>query len=349
MFILFMGKYIFILGRDPELSILEIKSYFEARNIKYKIIESTKEILLLELPNLDFKKVIKDLGGVIKIGKIGFKTFYDGSKNKILYGVNEYNSKLNINFKEKFKLEGIKAYLNAKGKISPSKSLKLDVEFLIYKNNIAKIIAFFNPKEYKDRDKRPFLDPLRVSSIRLSKILINLSGAKEGDLLLDPFCGLGTILQEALLMGIKVVGIEKDENTVRMCKKNLEWLNKDGWKITRGDSRALSKYVKSADCVATEPYLGPFLKKLPDEREAKKTISLLESLYLAIFRELAKVVKGKVAIIIPKFRTRSRKELKINFVKILENTGFKTVSGYPIKYEESSLIKREIWVVKRKV
>jgi len=344
-----MGKYIFVLGRNPELSVLELKSYLEARNIAYDILEATKEILLLQLPNLDFRKMIKDLGGIVKIGEVGFKNFYEGDKNKILYGVSRYDSNLKINFNEIFKAEGIKAYLKTRENINPSKSLKLDAEFLIYKDNVAKVLAVFNPKEYKERDKRPHLDPLRVSSIRLSKILINLSGAKEGDLLLDPFCGIGTVLQEALLMNIKVVGIDKDKVIINKCKENLKWLNKNGWEVINADSRHLSKYIKSVDNVATEPYLGPFLNRLPNNEEAKKVIKLLEELYSSLFNELYKVVKDKVAIVIPWFRSTSGLEFRLDFKTISKNAGFVAVSGYPIKYEEGSTIKREIWVLKRKV
>src|SRR3989344_358663 len=344
-----MGKYIFVLGRNPELSVLELKSYLEARNIAYDLLEATKEILLLQLPNLDFRKMIKDLGGIVKIGEVGFKNFYEGDKNKILYGVNRYSSNLKINFNEIFKAEGIKAYLKAKENINPSKSVKLDVEFLIYKNNVAKVVAVFNPKEYKERDKRPYLDSLRVSSIRLSKILINLSWAKEGDLLLDPFCGVGTILQEALLMGIKVIGVDKDKIIIDKCKENLRWLNKNGWEVINADSRYLSKYIKSVDNVATEPYLGPFLNSPPNNEEAKRIIKLLEELYSPLFNELYKIVKGKVSIVIPWFRSTSGMEFRIDFKTIFKRAGFVATSGYPIKYEEGSTIKREIWVLKRKV
>src|SRR3989338_4184296 len=342
-----MGKYIFVLGRNPELSVLELKSYLEARNIAYDALETTREILLLQLPNLDFRKMIKDLGGIVKIGEVGFKNFYEGDKNKILYGVSRYDSNLKINFNEIFKAEGIKAYLKTRENINPSKSLKLDAEFLIYKDNVAKVLAVFNPKEYKKRDKRPHLDPLRVSSIRLSKILINLSGAKEGSLLLDPFCGLGTILQEALLMNIDVIGIEKDKVIANKCKENLEWIKKKGWEVIDGDSESLSRYIKQADCVATEPYLGPFLKNYPSEENAKRTARFLEEIYTNVLRQLKKVVKGRIAIITPWFRTKNRKDIKINFRNILRKTGFEPLPQYPINYGEESLVKREIWVIER--
>ena len=77
-----------------------------------------------------------------------------------------------------------------------------------------------NPKDYKNRDEnRPKFDEKKVVSIRLAKILINLSQARYE--VLDPFCGCGTILQEGLLKKLDVIGIDKDISDVRA---NLNWL-----------------------------------------------------------------------------------------------------------------------------
>ena len=59
-------KYLFVLGRDPELSVAEIEAVLETRNILFKILDTTSSVLLLEtqkkLPSL-----INSLGGTIKI------------------------------------------------------------------------------------------------------------------------------------------------------------------------------------------------------------------------------------------------------------------------------------------
>ena len=54
---------------------------------------------------------------------------------------------------------------------------------------------------------------------RLAKILINLSEVKDEEILLDPFCGIGVILEEALLQNINVIGIDKDKKAVDRCKE----------------------------------------------------------------------------------------------------------------------------------
>ncbi|MBN1159772.1 MAG: hypothetical protein JXA43_00850, partial [Candidatus Diapherotrites archaeon] len=69
---------------------------------------------------------------------------------------------------------------------------------------------------------RPFMDPTSMNP-KEAKLIINLSGAKEGETLLDPFCGAGGILIEAGLMGIKTYGIELKEEVFEGCKRNLEF------------------------------------------------------------------------------------------------------------------------------
>jgi len=56
---------------------------------------------------------------------------------------------------------------------------------------LTKTIAFSNPMEFKYRDEhRPYTDFSIMISIRLARILLNLSQAKAGQVLLDPFCGI---------------------------------------------------------------------------------------------------------------------------------------------------------------
>ncbi len=355
-----MAEYIFELGRDKELSLAELYSYFTARKIKYNFIGQDKNIAVFDLPKLDFKKVIKDLGGTVKIGEVKevSKLEYKGSKNKIRYGLDVYKGEdkwvldeLKQIFKQD-KLRATRVKQKFSGNIMPSKSVNLDYEVMLYEDKVAEVIAVFDPREYKRRDQRPVLDPLRVSSIRLSKILINLSQAKEGDRLVDPFCGVGTIIQEAVLMGMKVAGIEKDNKSVKDARENLKWIGKHGWTIMRGDALELSKSVNKVDAVATEPYLGPFLKKLPSVRSSKKTMDELKEMYSTFLDELSKVLEGKAAIIVPRFRTRGKKQITMNFGELIENKGFKVVSlenvEFPIIYypEKAKLI-REIWVIEK--
>jgi len=358
-----MKKYFFVFGRDIELSFIELLSYFDFKKINFKINENFGNVLIVELPQLNFSKIIKDLGGVVKIGEIinDFSSLYNGNENKIRYGVSVYGGKNNIkkDLKNYFKNEGLKAFFKKPkrdGILSPSEIIKGDViEILVYDDYIAKTIAVFDPFEYEKRDLgRPKKDFIRMSSIRLSKILVNLSQTRKK--LLDPFCGYGTLLQEGLLNGLSVVGCDKDFGAIKCCEKNLEWLKKrftvKSYKLFNCNVRDLSKYVRGVDGVATEPYLGPYLKKKPTIEQAKKWIDDLTGLYSDLLKELSKIlVEGnRVAIIVPRFRTFNNKVVEMDFSRLVEGNKFRVCKfdgvKMPVIYLHK-ILEREIWVLEK--
>ena len=80
---------------------------------------------------------------------------------------------------------------------------------------------------YSRRDQaRPARDAfVGMLPPKLAQILINLCGPlKPGSTVLDPFCGTGVVLQEALLMGYRAYGTDVSERMVEYSKKNLRWL-----------------------------------------------------------------------------------------------------------------------------
>jgi len=362
-----MADYLFVLGRDYELSILEIISYFNARNIEFEIKEFSKEIAVLSLQKINFEKIIKDLGGTVKIGKIIAKDLNFEIdfllNNKVNYGISTYSKnnlkeKLKVYLKNKFKQEKIKAmYKKGETKQLMPRDLKNIVDFLIYKDYIGITIAVSNTKEYKERDKRPYNDFMKNTSIRLAKIMINLSGAKENDSLLDPFCGTGVILQEALLMNINVFGVDIDKSSVNASKKNCEWLAKKyniktNYSVLEGDSTKLNKFFnKKVDVVVTEPYLGPYIKKSLSFEEAKKIIKELERIYTNFLISLKNIVKKNVVLIVPTIVLSNGKEVRLTMQVILNKSGFSLINfslfKMPIPYGVNrGKIKREVYIIK---
>ncbi|MDD4878727.1 MAG: hypothetical protein PHO02_06895 [Candidatus Nanoarchaeia archaeon] len=371
-----MKDYIFILGRDPELSILELASYLNARKVQYKIKARSKTAALVSLPELNFAKVIKGLGGTVKIARVisdlDSEELYSGSSNKIKYGISVYDDsdvdELKEYIKTRMRQEKLKAAYKRSSRqepfLMPNDVIRHELmnegfELVVYDNMAARTIAVFNPFEYEKRDtERPKQRELHMLSIRLAKILINLSMAKEGDDLIDPFCGYGILLQEAMLMGVNAIGFDISRECAEASKVNLAWIAKKykssaQFKIFNANSRQISRFIEKADAAATEPYMGPLLNKIPVRKDAIKTIQVLEPLYRDVLKELAKVVKGNIAIIVPRFRLYSGERIKFNFERMLSEFGFKPVSALsevklPIIYTASdSKIEREIWVVRK--
>tara|TARA_Y100000310_G_C20689201_1_gene821105 strand:- start:2821 stop:3939 length:1119 start_codon:yes stop_codon:yes gene_type:complete len=369
-------KYLFHLGRDPKLSILEIVSYLKRSNKKYKLLKLTRKIALLEISSFQPKKELKFLGGTIKIStelKELEKTLKNEidqiATNKILYGINmlesSENNKLQLTetikkLSKEVKLKCIQKQVSEK-EIAPSKAVKLDLELTLFKNKIYITQAVFNPKEYKSRDQsRPNFDPLKVTSLRLAKILINLAQPKKGDTLLDPFAGLGTIMQEAILMEIKTIGADKEIEMVKKCKKNLSWLKKtfntkSSSKVIRSNIFNLSSKINKVDCIVTEPYLGPYLKKLPVEKEAREIAKKISKIYENLLNQASTLLNqgSKAVIIVPSFKTRNNKIIRIGFETLARASKFKIYFPIeqikiPLEYNlEGGKINRKIYILEK--
>ena len=62
---------------------------------------------------------------------------------------------------------------------------------------------------------------------QMIKALMNILGIKEGETVLDPMCGSGTVNVEAALIGVNSIGIDKNPFASFMSKVKLESLSLD--------------------------------------------------------------------------------------------------------------------------
>lgn len=187
---------------------------------------------------------------------------------------------------------------------------------------------------------------------KLAQIMINLAipvrtqdfvFPQKDITILDPFCGSGTILTEAMLMGYQnLIGSDISKKAVEDTKKNMSWTKdkflssvaplsgaKEGHipnsisHIHERNATKLSKFIKpnSIDAIITEPYLGPQRGKI----DIKKTVQELEQLYSQSLAEFSKILKpnGRVVMVWPVF-------LKAKFANLAPRlNGFKIVNPLP--------------------
>lgn len=201
--------------------------------------------------------------------------------------------------------------------------------------------------EYEARDYgRPGRDAYSgMLPPKLAKIMINLAQADKDSFLLDPFCGSGTILTEAALMGYRnLLGSDISASAVAQTRENLEWISTQcsmpnaQCPIKECDCKKLSGCYKtdSVDAVVTEPFLGPPLSGREAPAKIEKNIQELAALYLASLKEISKIIKfgGTVLMVWPVFRkitTGGDKFLLI--LNQLEQFGFKKESLLPETYK----------------
>ena len=214
---------------------------------------------------------------------------------------------------------------------------------------IATTTAVHDPFEFQKRDVgKPVERKIFAMPPRLARIMVNLAGCTPGKVLLDPFCGVGTILQEALLSRARVVGVDLNPWCVKAARENLEWLAKEygikdaDFTILQGDARRLSSRVRDIDCIVTEPDLGPALRDVPTDAYAAKIVAKLEPLYFSFFENAfnSLIPDGTLVIVIPYFQTRSGKPVVTRFGQKAEEIGFKQV--FPFKGEHFETDKESV-------
>jgi len=344
------------------LSLAEINAYLEART-KFKLIESTDQFAVIET---DFKPDIDDLGGTLKIAEVltnkneyDFYNIYKDSTGP--FGVSSYGSKNYQNhftemIKEQMKSDKMKAgclhtkepFVTHTDMINKH-TLKKSFEIVACSGKefyLGKTIGVHNPYEFRKRDlERPKQRAIFSIPPRLCRIMINL--AKADGTLLDPFCGIGSVLQEAALMKFKIIGSDLDEKCIRDCVANLVWLEKEykitiDKKIMQADVKSLPFESNTIDAVVTEPYLGPPLRSAPTMKEAGQIIDEVQPLYEKALEEIYRVLKpGKRAIIIfPFFEVKGKK------IRLRASTKLKMIEYFE-DFEEHHKTLRQIVIFEK--
>lgn len=101
-------------------------------------------------------------------------------------------------------------------------------------------------------------------SFRVAKSLINIGVGRDRNLkVIDPCCGVGTVILEGLFMGIDIEGVEIKPQIASDCKRNLEFFNyKDV--ITKGNIKDIEKVYDVS--IIDIPY-GVFTPTTKEEQE----------------------------------------------------------------------------------
>lgn len=116
-------------------------------------------------------------------------------------------------------------------------------------------LAEIAPKEFVNRSpcRKPFFHPSAMTA-KLARCMVNLAKPKPGDLVFDPFCGTGSMLIEAGLIGCRVLGLDAKRKMVEGTRRNLEFFHIRPEGLVVADAKKLP--IKRVDCVVTDPPYG---------------------------------------------------------------------------------------------
>jgi tRNA (guanine10-N2)-dimethyltransferase len=102
---------------------------------------------------------------------------------------------------------------------------------------------------------RPFFSPISLHP-RHARALVNLARVKQGETLLDPFCGTGGILLEASLVGAKAIGSDISREMIEGCEANMRHFGAPFHRLEVMDVEEAAEEFGAVDAVATDPPYG---------------------------------------------------------------------------------------------
>jgi len=388
------SKYWFVLGRQADLAVAEITAVL---NQPIFWLDANPLITTIK-SDFEAKHMINQLGGTIKIGlematELSEKQIIEmmvGELIKIsgkkIYGLSFYNTRLDlrqiknlgVKIKKELKEQGLSARFVMNKEIALSSATVTNNrltdkgrEFLLDGPNkngqfglamtqAVQPFANFSRRDYG----RPASDGRSgMLPPKLAMIMINLAQVDKRSVILDPFCGSGTVLSEAVLLGYdNLIGRDISPQAINNSQKNIDWTIKEfrnnqpikmdlatGAVETSGAELARTAGHQSISAIITEPYLGRPLRGGETRAQIQTQITELKKLYLNAFEQFKKYLKknGVVVIVIPRFKY-GQEWLTIDCLAEIKKLGFMPSpllpnKNYLLYSRPNQHLAREIW------
>ncbi len=368
-------KYAFELGHQPHVSVAEIISVCKRLSISHKEINTADSFYIIEVDEtLDAQVLIHILGGTIRIAHALEKKTNDvhtiaehleqATDGKIQFSISGINQKsLALEVKKHLKSIGRSVrYIESKNAATVIHNnliekkgdiIKVGTEWFV--TDAIQDIESFTRRDYE----RPRTDSRSgMLPPKLARMMVNLTEAPLNSHILDPFCGSGTVLIEALSLGYThVSGSDNSEKAVEDSIENTRWFLKDhtSTKIETAvhliPAEKLEKVFKknSVDAIVSEPYMGKPLHGHESKFALESQAVELKMLYLSSFESFKQILSpdGVIIFIIPIFKS-GKEWVKTNAHIEIEKLGFKVIP-FSEKYtsllysRDNQFVGREIW------
>ncbi len=322
-------QYLFSLGREPEISLAELIAVLGLFDIsETPTLAGSSFALLTTQKMLPAAELMNRLGGIVKISEGIDSTMSPEETISEALLTHKKESKLS------FAISGelppptaltIKKHLRTLGRsvraveiknsasIAYNKLVESGTDFTVFQKKVYRTVALQPFEAFGTRDfGRPQSDATSgMLPPKLARMMLNLGRVEKSSFLLDPFCGSGTILMEALTLGVqRIFGADLSSKAVEDTKINTAWVKEQQGigatcEIFKSDVRAIQKQIPpgTIDAVVTEPFLGEPLRGHETMVELRKQAKELQSLYVDALQALRNVLKEKafIAIVFPEF------------------------------------------------
>ncbi len=198
------------------------------------------------------------------------------------------------------------------------------------------------------RDKRSGMLPPK-----LARMMINLSGIEpEGHSIMDPFCGSGTVLMEAQLMGFeKIVGSDISERATADTKKNMNWMTRhfelappDLELFTTPAATLVEQYSEPVDVIVAEVFLGTPRVRTIEKDEAASIRTELMGMFEESFEGLKTFFKDETMAVVafPAYKQTDGNWYRLPIGEMLEKLGF-NVTDNVLYFRDKQFVARDIY------
>lgn len=343
--------YFFEAGTFPDLSFVELLCVLESFGISKEGVEKFSEKVFFvkddKITDILFENISKRLGGFIRSGVIlddidSFFTDFENSSKKVVFGISILGNgsrkdlfflkKLGREIKMGLKGLGINSrfvptvrdcYSLSTAQILKNSLLEKGFELLILRNNSREMYGrtlFVQDLEgFVTRDiERPKSDTkMGVLPPKLARMMINFTALRDG-IIWDPFCGSGTILMEAGMLGFNLLGSDISDLAIDATAENILWLNRYGdidgvmyetfrMDVTKAESDTLKKLKHTnISAIVCEPFMGPPQRNIVSEERADELLKGVKNLYTHLFNLIDNRLEKrgiKVVIVVPSYKT----------------------------------------------
>lgn len=413
-----MKKVYCIPGHRWQLSLAELLSVFDTYKFQYKLILANKDFFIIDIDE-NFMHVLSYLGGIIEYGfiditfpdKVEFEKEFDSYINsnllkleneKLTIGVKTYST-TSRRFWRMYRKElgkRIKRIGTQNGKkVRYTEGKNDSVAQFIHKikNKGIQITILSNDKSIfvgktfdvqdiegftiRDRE-RPYYSPdVGMLPPKLARIMTNLVLGKQTQIIWDPFCGSGTVLMEALMLGYNLIGTDISVRSVNNTKGNIEWL---GEKLEidltqpfllferRGVSGLHQTYnsipynERGTISFIGEPYMGPPIRKNLSLKKIYEIKENVENIIIDLVNKIEYIERQNrgtvqsIVLVIPIYKSRdewiplniTKAVRQLNKIGLYPPLWMKEIKDFTDEIElswmrENSFIKRKILVLHR--
>ena len=340
--------FLLLSGEHEVLPVSEAKAILEAEGYTYEVSENLEQVLRLKADR-DCANVLKQRAAFTRMCALELFSC-EAKLARIIKSVQSTDFQAVLSDDESFavRVKHVKEYskringMALEGKLGalivdkcPRAKVRLkrpDKTFVgvltsdrfVFGIKLAEVLA--KPFVERRPRKRPFFHPSAMTA-KLARCMVNLAEPKPGEVVLDPFCGTGTMLIEAKLIGCRVLGMDIQRRMARGTRRNMAHFNIKSDGIIVGDVNHLP--ITRVDRVVTDPPYG-----ISSTTLKRTTGQLVKQVLRAVHRTLP--AGKRVCLAAPK---------KLGIVHIGKILGFKPLESHFVYVHRS--LTREIVVFEK--